>query len=498
MSTENTDVDQIAQNADRAFRELSHIEPAVRARAIVAAADALEANADALVPIGMRETGLAEARLRGELKRTAVQLRIFADTVVDGSYLDVRIDAADPDFALGPRPDVRRYLQPVGPVLNFAASNFPFAFSVAGGDTAAALASGCSLVVKTHSGHPELSAETARVISEALVGAGLPEHVFQTISGQQQGVDLLKHPLIAAGSFTGSTKIGRMLADIAAARPKPIPFYGELGSVNPVFVTEQALAERADEIAAGLVTSVGGSAGQLCTKPGFVFVPDAAPLEQGIATAASGAEPHRMLNPRIADGYADRRDEILATDGVRAIVEGTVSRDADGQGWVTPTIVVTDPATLAAQRDRLLDESFGPLTVLVQYSARDDLGAIAEELFPGNLTATVHHGDGEASDALRDLVAVLSETAGRVLFNGWPTGVAVTPAMQHGGPWPATTNDSNTSVGTAAITRFVRPVAYQNAPPALLPEPLQDANPWNVPQRHAAAGESAHWGDAAR
>ncbi|QPZ38053.1 aldehyde dehydrogenase (NADP(+)) [Paramicrobacterium chengjingii] len=497
-SATTTSVDEIAQNADGAFRALSRISPAVRARAIVAAADALEANADALVPIGMAETGLAEGRLRGELKRTAVQLRVFADTVVDGSYLDARIDAADPNFALGPRPDVRRYLTPVGPVINFAASNFPFAFSVAGGDTAAALASGCSLVVKTHSGHPELSAETARVITEALTGAGLPEHVFQTISGQQRGVDLLKHPLIAAGSFTGSTKIGRMLADIAAARPKPIPFYGELGSVNPVFVTEQAISERAAEIASGLVTSVGGSAGQLCTKPGFVFVPDAAPLEQGIAEAASEAQPHRMLNPRIADGYGERRDAILSTDGVRAIAVGSLERDVDGQGWATPTIVVTDAATLVAQRDRLLDESFGPLSVVVQYSASDDLAALAEELFPGNLTATVHHGDGEASDALRELVAVLSEGAGRVLFNGWPTGVAVTPAMQHGGPWPATTNDSNTSVGTAAITRFVRPVAYQNAPQSLLPEALQDANPWNVPQRFAPAGESVNWGDAAR
>ncbi|WP_437583215.1 aldehyde dehydrogenase (NADP(+)) [Paramicrobacterium sp. CJ85] len=502
MTTESraatASVDQIAEDADRAFRELKRIAPADRARAIVAAADALEQNADSLVPIGMEETGLAEGRLRGELKRTAVQLRLFADTVVNGTYLDVRIDAADPDFALGPRPDVRRYLRAVGPVINFAASNFPFAFSVAGGDTAAALGAGCSIVVKTHSGHPRLSEATASVIAGALEGAGLPKHVFQTISGQERGVELLKHPLIAAGSFTGSIKIGRMLADIAAARPKPIPFYGELGSVNPVFVTAEAVAERAGEIASGLVTSVGGSAGQLCTKPGFVFVPDVAALEQGIVDAASGSAAHRMLNPRIADGYSDRRDAILAVESVRAVVEGSIERDDDGQGWVTPTIVATDVATLEKQWDALGDESFGPLTILVEYSDADDLGRLAEERFPGNLTATVHHAEGEASDQMKNLVAVLSETAGRVLFNGWPTGVAVTPAMQHGGPWPATTNDSNTSVGTAAITRFLRPVAYQNAPQAVLPEPLQDGNPWSVPQRHAPAGESTSWGNAAR
>lgn len=495
--TEELSVEQIAENADRAYQQLETVDPATRARAIVAVGDALEAAVDRLVPIAMRETGLAEGRLRGELTRTAVQLRLFADVVVDGRYVDARIDEADPNFALGARPDVRRYLRPVGPVINFAASNFPFAFSVAGGDTAAALASGCPIVVKTHSGHPELSQATASVVIEALESSGMPQNMFQIISGQQRGVDLLKHPLIKAGSFTGSVRVGRMLADIAAARPAPIPFYGELGSVNPVFVTDGAVAERAEAIATGLVGSVGGSAGQLCTKPGFVFVPEVAALEKEIVAAASDVGSHRLLNPRIADGYAQRSADIAGTPGVRILVEGVVKRDEDDQGWATPTIVATGAAALREHADRLLDECFGPLTILVEYG-EEDLAALASELFPGNLTATVHHAEDEETPALRELVATLAERAGRVLFDGWPTGVAVTPAMQHGGPWPATTNDTNTSVGTAAITRFLRPVAYQNAPQAMLPEPLRDDNPWNVPQTIAPAGESTSWGDAAR
>lgn len=468
--------------------------PRERARALVAAADALLAAQTDLVATAMEETGLSEARLSGELKRTAVQLKLFAETVVDGSYLDVRIDDADPDFVLGVRPDVRRYRIAVGPVLNFAASNFPFAFSVAGGDTAAALAAGCPVIVKAHSGHPRLSVQTADVVAKALEAAGAPTGTLQLISGQQAGVEMLNDPRIKAGSFTGSIRVGRMLADIAAARPTPIPFYGELGSVNPVFVTEAALKENAEGILDGFVTSVAGSAGQLCTKPGFLFAPAGAELVEGIASRVSAVAEHRLLNPSITSGYQARRDAVLAAPGVTVLAEGTLRVDEDGQGWATPTVVSVPVSVLESHREELLDESFGPLSIVVEYDNVDELATVAGDLFEGNLTGTVHAAVGEDSPALRNLVDWISHSAGRVLFGGWPTGVAVTPAMQHGGPWPATTNDSSTSVGTAAIARFTRPVAYQNAPQAMLPEPLRDDNPWGVPQHRTPAGESQNWG----
>lgn len=491
------ELERIAQSAADAAPRWAALPPKARAAALVAVAEALEAAAPELVATAERETGLSNARLSGELKRTAVQLKLFADAVVDGSYLDVRIDDADPDFVLGTRPDVRRYRIPVGPVLNFAASNFPFAFSVAGGDTASALAAGCPVILKAHSGHPELSVETARVVSDALIGAGAPEGTFQLISGKDAGVAMLKDPRVAAGSFTGSIRVGRLLADIAAARPAPIPFYGELGSVNPAFVTAGALAENLEGIASGFAGSVAGSAGQLCTKPGFLFVPEENSLAERLAALSAQTPEQRLLNPGITSGYGARRDAILATPGVSVIAEGSLRVDDNGQGWATPTIVSVSVDTLLKQRESLKEEAFGPLSIVVEYGENTDLASVAGEVFEGNLTGTVHAADGESSDEIRGLVGWITGHAGRVLFGGWPTGVAVTPAMQHGGPWPATTNDSSTSVGTAAMSRFLRPVAYQNAPQSLLPEPLRDDNPWGVPQSRAAAGASRSWGATA-
>ena len=490
-------LERIAQCAADIAPVWAATAPRQRATALVAAADALIDAQTQLVATAMEETGLTEARLVGELKRTSVQLRLFADVVVDGSYLDVRIDEADNEFALGVRPDLRRYRIPVGPVLNFAASNFPFAFSVAGGDTASALAAGCPVIVKAHSGHPRLSAQTVRVVSGALEAAGAPEGTLQLISGRSAGTTMLRHPQIAAGSFTGSIAAGRMLADIAAARPTPIPFYGELGSVNPVFVTRAGLAERAEEIADGFVTSVSGSAGQLCTKPGFLFVPAGHGVGDELAARMAAASEHRLLYPGIATGYRDRRDTILATPGVVPIALGSLRIDEEGQGWATPTIVSVSANGLLAQRERLLDEAFGPLSILVEYQSEDELAQLAGQLFQGNLTGTVHTAAGEDTPAIRALVQWITHHAGRVLFGGWPTGVAVTPAMQHGGPWPATTNDTSTSVGTAAIGRFLRPVAYQGAPQDLLPLPLRDDNPWQVPQRRSISGQSRSWGSQA-
>ncbi|QIK64280.1 aldehyde dehydrogenase (NADP(+)) [Leucobacter viscericola] len=498
------ELETVVANAASATAILAATSPGARASALVAVADALEAAKPALVAIGMEETGLTEARLTGEVTRTAVQLRLFATTILDGSYLDARIDYADADFALGVRPDIRRTHIPVGPVINFSASNFPFAFSVMGGDSAAILAAGCPLIVKAHSGHPRLSDATAEVASAALAAAGMPAGTFQLIHGREAGVAVLKDPRIKAGSFTGSISVGRLLADIAASRPAPIPFFGELGSVNPVFITADVIAERATDIASGYLTSVAGSAGQLCTKPGFAFVPADSDLPAAIQAAAGEPSEHRLLDPRIARSYEERRTAILTAPGVRALVEGGIRFDEAGHGWATPTIVIVSLADFRASKEALVDEAFGPLSIVVETPVGTDLAALVREFFEGNLTGTLHISDAEGSgdstntNELRVLVNALSQQVGRVLFNGWPTGVAVTPAQQHGGPWPATTNDSSTSVGTAAITRFLRPVAYQSAPAAFLPEVLQDTNPLGVPQAIAPAGESKAWGSAAR
>ncbi|MEU8817579.1 aldehyde dehydrogenase (NADP(+)) [Actinoplanes sp. NPDC048796] len=470
--------------------DFGSFSPRDRGRALVAVADALDAAADELIPVAQAETGLAEGRLRGELKRTTVQLRLFASVAAAGEFLDVRIDDADPEFVLGPRPDLRRYRVPLGPVLNFAASNFPFAFSVLGGDTASALAAGCAVVVKAHPGHPKLSDRTAEVARAAIASTGLPADAVTVIHGQDEGVAALRDPRITAATFTGSVAGGRALARIAAERDHPIPFYGELGSINPVVVTPAALAERAEQIAAGFATSVTSSAGQLCTKPGLLFVPASGDFARLAAGAFEAAGPHRLLHPGIAEGYTRRRDEVLGTPGVTVVVTGEVA-----ELEASPTLVETDVATLIAHRDTLLDEAFGPLSVVVRYEPGGALAAELAGLVEGSLAAGVHTGAGEDSPWLRDLVALLSDRSGRLLFNGWPTGVAVTPAQQHGGPWPATTNPTTTSVGTAAIDRFLRPVTYQDCPPELLPEPLRDDNPWHVPQHRSPAGESARWGE---
>lgn len=499
-SADPTTTDELVRRAaaaEEAFDAWSVQPPRTRARALAGAASALEARADELVGLATRETGLTEPRLRGEVRRTCVQLRLFADLVADGEYLDVRIDEADPDFVLGPRPDLRRMMVPVGPVLNFAASNFPFAFSVPGGDTASALAAGCSVVVKAHWGHPELSRLVGAIMSDALEAAGAPRGTLQVIYGQEQGVAMLKDPRIRAATFTGSLGAGRMLADVAAARPAPIPFYGELGSVNPEFVTRARLEGGGREVATGYVASVALSAGQFCTKPGFLFVSDLAAVAGTISEAAASVGEHRLLNRRIAEGYALRRDDVLAAEGVTVLARGSVRWDEDGHAWATPTLVGVSLATLEVRGSVLLDEAFGPLSIVVEYSSEADLPAVVRRLFPGNLTGGVHAREGEETPELRALLRELSRTSGRVLVNGWPTGVSVTPAMQHGGPWPATTGGMGTSVGTDAVTRFLRGVTYQNVPQALLPEPLRDDNPWGVPRRYAPAGESASWGSRA-
>ncbi|PWJ49550.1 NADP-dependent aldehyde dehydrogenase [Quadrisphaera granulorum] len=510
-------VEATAQRAAAIAPVLAATPPAALAAGLRAAATALRADADRLIVIAAEETGLAPTpRLRGELERTAVQLELFSEVALDGSHLDLRIDEADPAFRPLPRPDLRRMLVPLGPVLVFAASNFPFAFSVAGGDTAAALAAGCPVVVKAHPGHPQLSAAVADVVRAALDGAGLPADSLQLAGlpgaegpdddGVAAGVALLRDERIAAASFTGSQRAGRYLADVAAARRRPIPFYGELGSTNPVVVTEGALAAAraagVDTFAAAYATSATASAGQLCTQPGFVFLPDGAldadggSLADALAHAFSAVSEHRLLHPGIAAGYSARRDAVLGSEGVVAVVEGRVRSDEAGQAWATPTLVRTTLEALLAGGHGLREEAFGPLSVMVEYPSLEALTTAVPQLYEGELTAAVHVTTDEAGSAeVAALVAELSAVAGRVLFNGWPTGVSVTPAMQHGGPYPATTDAGRTtSVGTAAIGRFLRPVAFQDAPAALLPPALRDEEPWGVPRTVSRAGESASWG----
>jgi NADP-dependent aldehyde dehydrogenase len=479
MTTDTTPgaLDAVLAAAATAAQPLAALRPRERTALLTAVADALDAAADELVPLAGEESGLPEGRLRGELLRTTVQLRFLAGVLEDGGHLRAVIDHALPDTPLGPRPDLRRMLVPLGPVLVFAASNFPFAFSVAGGDTASALAAGCPVVLKAHPGHPRLSLRTGELVAGALRAAGAPEGSFGLVFGLDAGRDALGDPRIKAAAFTGSVPAGRALFDLAAARPAPIPFYGELGSLNPVFVTPGAVAARGAEVADGYVASFTLGTGQFCTKPGLLFLPNAHGLEQALVEAVRAVPAARMLHPGIHEGYRKRTSELSAVDGVRTLVEGGI-----GEGLTAaPTLLATDVRTLLRHREVLLEEAFGPLSVVVGYEGTDEL-LTAAEAFDGNLTATVHAEPDEA-DLVRPLLTTLGERAGRLVFNGWPTGVAVTEAMQHGGPYPATTAVLHTSVGSAAIGRFLRPLSYQGVPQDLLPEALRDDNPLAVPQR---------------
>ena len=474
--TEAAVLDGLLAAAGAAAPPWGGLVPGARARCLRAAADALEAASGDLVDVAGEETRLGRERLVGELGRTTFQLRLFGDVLDEGSFLRATIDYPDPRWPPGPRPDLRRMVVAVGPVVVFAAGNFPFAFSVAGGDTASALAAGCPVVVKAHPGHPRLSALTGEIVLGALRAGGAPAGTFAVIYGEQAGRDAVGSEHIRAGAFTGSLRGGRALFDLAGARPTPIPFYAEMGSLNPVFVTGAALARRKDEILAGWATSFTLLGGQFCTKPGLLFVPAGTVDDEEVRAALA---PHQagaaLLNEVIAQGYRATAAAVAGQRGVRVVVAG----DDDGP-VIGPTVLGTDVAALLARRDEVLVECFGPLSVVVEYGDQDELVA-AVRAFGGQLTAVVH---GEDSDeAAPALLALLADRAGRVIWNGWPTGVAVTEAMHHGGPYPATTAPLSTSVGTAAMERFLRPVCYQSMPDHLLPDALRDQNPLGIPRR---------------
>jgi NADP-dependent aldehyde dehydrogenase len=469
--------------AAEAFRSPAWRDDARRVAFLRGAAAALR-DADAeIVARAESETGLPEGRLVGELERTCRQLEAFADLVEAGDYVEAMIDPADPDAKPIPRPDVRRMLIPIGPVAVFGASNFPLAFGVAGGDTASAIAAGCPVVAKGHPSHPGTSEAVAAALRRARSEAGLPAGAFALVQGaaNEVGEALVDAPEIAAVGFTGSLAAGRALYERAARRPEPIPVYAEMGSVNPVVVTPGALAERADDIAELLAGSVSFAAGQLCTKPGVVLVPEG-DAGEGFADALvrrlDDAGPQVMLNERLRASLVARIADVAGDASVQHV--GPPGGPVE-PGLRFAPLALRVPAAAARDSRTLLDECFGPVVLLVTYGSADELLETVGVL-DGQLTATIHAGPGE-HDLVATLTESLRERVGRLLFGGVPTGVAVTHAMQHGGPYPATTAPGHTSVGMTAVGRFLRPIALQNAPADVLPPALRDRNELGIWRR---------------
>lgn len=459
-----------AEAAHEAFAVYGYTSRAERAAFLNAIADEIEARADAITEIATRESGLPAARIEGERGRTTGQLRLFASHILAGAYLDRRIDEALPERKPLPRPEIRLIQRPLGPVAVFGASNFPLAFSTAGGDTASALAAGCPVVVKGHPAHPGTGEIVAEAIHAAIGKTGMPAGVFSLIQsdGRAAGEALVRHPAIKAVGFTGSLAAGRALFDLCAARPEPIPFFGELGSVNPVFLLPRALAARGAEIAKGWAASLTMGCGQFCTNPGVVVVTDGPDADRFVAAAAealAAVAPQTMLTDGIADAFRRGKALLSSHDGVRTIHEA----GAEGRA-AAPGLYETTAAAFMADR-ALGHEVFGPLGLVVRVAAAQDMAALAES-FEGQLTMTLQLDDGDVALG-KALMPVLERKAGRVLANGFSTGVEVSEAMVHGGPYPASTNFGATSVGTMAIRRFLRPVSYQNLPAALLPDDFE-------------------------
>ncbi len=462
---------ELANDARIAYGKVSGKEKAAFLRQI---ADNIEAAGDTLIARATLETGLPNARFQGERGRTCMQLRAFADLVEKGSWVDARIDLPKADRQPLPKPDVRSMLRPLGTVAVFCASNFPLAYSVAGGDTASALAAGCPVIVNAHFAHPGTAEIVGLAISDAVKTCGLPEGVFSLIfsKGYEIGQALVKHPHIKAVGFTGSRTGGRAVMDIAAARSEPIPVYAEMSSVNPVFILPSAMRERAEAIAAGLHISVITGAGQFCTKPGIVVLPETKETGDFIkkfSALISGSAPAPLLTEGIRNNY----EKLSAERDADKLTAENVLNGFD----VNPSMFQTAAETFLAD-PHLSDEIFGPTTLFVQSDKRAELLKIAREM-EGQLTATIH---GNADDLLEyaDLIAILETKVGRLIFNGYPTGVEVCDAMVHGGAYPATSDSRTTAVGTRAIERFCRYVCFQNFPNASLPDELKDDNPLGI------------------
>jgi 2,5-dioxopentanoate dehydrogenase len=481
------DVEAATTAAAEAFASYRATSPAQRADFLEAVAAEIEADKDAIIEAAVAESSLPLARITGEVGRTTGQLRMFAGVVRRGDHLGVRIDPAMPDRAPLPRSDIRQRMVPLGPVAVFGASNFPLAFSTAGGDTASALAAGCPVVVKGHPAHPRAGVLVARAISRAVESQGLHAGAFSFLlaadgpSGIELGQALVQDPRITAVGFTGSRAGGLALVETASKRAVPIPVYAEMSSINPVVVLPGALAE-ADipAFAQAYVGSLTLGAGQFCTNPGLLFLPAGEAGDAFLAATAAavtGATGQRMLTPGIAAAYTSGTRALEDTEGVRR-----VGRGADGGEHAPAPVVSEAPVELLTREGSAVShEVFGASGVVVRY---DDVDGLLPRLadLEGQLTATVHATAADSADAAK-LIPVLELKAGRILFNGWPTGVEVGHAMVHGGPFPATSDSRTTSVGSLAIERFQRPVAYQDVPADLLPEAVRDDNPWGLTRR---------------
>lgn len=469
------DLNRAAQLATDAAPVLRNLPAEKVAEFLLAAREEIIALGDALIERASAESGLDAARLNGERDRTTNQLKMFAELVKEGSWVDARIETSLPDRKPLPRPDLRRMLRALGPVAVFGASNFPLAFSVAGGDTAAALAAGNPVIVKGHPAHPGTSEMVAGALAKAVSKCGLPEGTVSLLQSTDPAfaIALVSHPSVAAVGFTGSERAGRALFDAAAKRPVPIPVYAEMGSVNPIFFLPEAVAARAEAIAEGLFKSVTAGSGQFCTCPGVVFAIEGQGLDTLLAKLGEHFKqvtPGTMLTPGIAKAFEENFQKAARVKGAEE--ERAEKTAAQNQG--RPGFLVVSAQTWLAN-DPLQHEIFGPSTIVVRCASREEILRCAHAL-SGNLTASVHSTNEELA-RFSDLVDTLTEKAGRLVFNGYPTGVEVGHAMQHGGPYPATTDSKFTSVGTASIFRFARPVCYQGFPENQLPAQLQNANP---------------------
>jgi 2,5-dioxopentanoate dehydrogenase len=478
------EIDCACELARIAFDPYRATDPEARARFLESIAHNILELGDQLIERAMSESGLPKTRLEGERGRTVGQLKLFAEVLREGSWQDARIDPALPDRQPLPRVDLRLRMVALGPVAVFGASNFPLAFSVAGGDTAAALAAGCPVVVKAHPAHPGTSELVGRAIQKAVAAAGLPEGVFSLLTGvgNQLGVELVRHPAIQAVGFTGSRRGGLALMAVAAARPQPIPVYAEMSSINPVFLLPHALAEKTEALATGFVDSLVLGVGQFCTNPGLVLALAGPDLDRfSLVAAEQLGQRHAgtMLSAGIHRAYEQGVARLAANARARQLSHGIAS-DADAGSRGVPALFATSAKDFLTD-PTLSEEVFGPSSLLIACKDVAEMQEVAEHL-EGQLTATVQMSDGD-HETVRALLPILERKVGRILANGFPTGVEVSYSMVHGGPFPATSDSRSTSVGTAAIQRFLRPISYQNLPQALLPAALQDANPLAIWQR---------------
>lgn len=473
------ETDLTVEKAAAAFPLYRKKSAAEKAAFLEAIALEIDNCGEELILVCMGETALPRARIEGEKARTVNQLKMFASLVREGSWVDARIETARPERAPVPKPDLRSMHIALGPVVVFGASNFPLAFSVAGGDTASALAAGCPVIVKVHPSHPATSAIIGRAVHDAVRRTGMPDGVFSLLfdSGIERGMQLVKHPLIKAVGFTGSFKGGKAIYDAAVSRPEPIPVYAEMGSTNPVFILPAAAREKGKTIAEAYAASVTVGVGQFCTNPGvLIYRREQDELRTSLRDAFEKTVGGIMLAPYIYNAYNAGVRQRLSVNGVEQLAKGNTAA-AGGENLATP-MLLSASGQLLEDNPVLGEEVFGPAAVIVSAGTKDEMLAIAKKL-PGQLTATVHGTEEELAE-YRELLDILEQKAGRIVINGFPTGVEVCSAMVHGGPFPATTDSRTTSVGTAAIYRFARPVCYQNMPQALLPAELQDENPMAI------------------